>query len=62
MFPFHRAVLGLTVVCVYFKGSSSYGLPAPVAVDYSQGNLHAPLVNLNFEGSQTLHRVNTEIF
>ena len=44
------------------KGSSCYGLPAPVAVDYSQGNLGAPLVNLNFEGSQTLHRVNTEIF
>ena len=61
MFPFHRAVLGLTVVCVYFKVSSSYSLPAPVAVDYSQGNLHATLVNLNFEGSQTLHRVNTEI-
>ncbi|XP_066015672.1 uncharacterized protein [Pocillopora verrucosa] len=34
------------------QGSSSYGLPAPVAVDYSQGNLHAPLVNLNFEGQK----------
>ena len=53
MFPFHRAVLGLTVVCVYFKGSSSYGLPAPVAVDYSQGNLPAAFVNSNYQGSQT---------
>ena len=44
------------------KGSSRYGLPAPaVAVDYSQGNLGAPLVNPNFKGSQTLHRVNMEI-
>ena len=43
------------------KGPSSYGLPAPAAADYNQGNLGAPLVNLNFEGSQTLHRVNTEI-
>ena len=44
------------------KGSSSYGLPAPVAADYSQGNLCAPSVNLNFQqGNQTYHRVSTEI-
>ena len=60
MFPFHRAVLGLWFVFT-LKGSSCYGLLAPVAVDYSQGNLDAPLLNLNFKGSQTLHRVNTEI-
>ena len=43
------------------KGSLSFDSPAPVAVDYSQGNLRAPFVNLNFKGSQTLHKVNTEI-
>ena len=35
------------------KGSSSYGLPAPVAVDYSQGNLPTAFVNPNCQGSQT---------
>ena len=34
------------------KGSSSYGLPAPVAVDYSPGNLCAPSVNLNFQAKE----------
>ncbi|XP_022777635.1 uncharacterized protein LOC111319070 isoform X2 [Stylophora pistillata] len=36
------------------QGSSSYGLPAPVAVDYSQGNHPAALLNPSHQGSQTL--------
>ncbi|XP_022806889.1 uncharacterized protein LOC111343950 [Stylophora pistillata] len=36
------------------QGSSSYGLPAPVAVDYSQGNHPAAFLNPNNQGSQTL--------
>ena len=35
------------------KGSLSSDSPAPVAVDYSQGNLPAAFVNSNYQGSQT---------
>ena len=35
------------------KGSLSFDSPAPVAVDYSQGNLPAAFVNPNCQGSQT---------
>ena len=35
------------------KGSLSFDSPAPVAVDYSQGNLPTAFVNLNCQGSQT---------
>ena len=35
------------------KGSLSSDSPAPVAVDYSQGNLPAAFVNPNCQGSQT---------
>ena len=35
------------------KGSLSFDSPAPVAVDYSQGNLPTAFINPNCQGSQT---------
>ena len=63
MFPFHSESNSVFNLWFTFtlKGTSSYGLPVPVAVDYSLENLCAPLANLNFEGSQIFHRISTKI-
>ena len=51
-----RCFKGVYLILFYaftLKGSSSYGLPAPVAVDYCQGNHPAAFLNPNNQGSQT---------